>query len=506
MSPVDRLLNRTTGYRLLLVYLIALLAVGLLLAIVRMVPVSPFALLSTLAVTLATCLPANRLLARLLRVEPNRESSLITALILTLISAPVSIARLPLDVGYQAMAGLAAVCSKYVIVVRRRHLFNPAAFGIVVVELAFGQYPTWWVGTIALLPIVALGGLLVLRKIHRLRMAALFLAGQTLLLFLQALLRGAPAAVALTTLGFALLRSELPFAAIVMLTEPATSPVPFPKQAVYALATAVLFLPDLSIGPLSVSPEVALLVGNLIAFLLGTGPRLLLRLHERREIAPGILLFSFARPEGLRFRPGQYLEWTLATTARDDRGNRRIFTIASSPTESELLVAARCPARPSAFKRELSALEPGGRITASGLGGDFVLPRDAAVPLAFVAGGIGITPFRSMIKYLVDRGEARSIVLLFLCGVGESGVFEEVLREGEERVGLRVARVIVDRRPGRWAGLALEGLIPREIPDYADRRFYLSGPLDMVEAARRALHRIEVPRRRITTDLFPGYR
>jgi len=507
---IDVLLNRITTYRLLLYHLISLILLAAILAIARVIPISPGALLSTAAIYLAVTLCANWVFARLFRVDANRESTIITAVILTLISGPVSIASDPVHAGYLALAGLFAVASKYLLAIRRQHIFNPAAFGIFLTGILFGQYSTWWVGNIAMLPLVVVGGLLVLRKMNRFRMAGLFFAAQIVFLFAQGIWQGIGAATALASVSFAFLRAEIVFAAVVMVTEPLTSPKVFPKQAVYAVITAFFFLPQINIYGFAISPEAALLIGNLFSYLASPGFKLVLRLKERREIGPNIMAFTFAYPRGFKHKLGQYMEWTIPLRERDSRGNRRCFSIASSPTESELMIAVRFHDDSSAYKRAMATMRPGDRMVAAELGGEFVLPSDPSEPLAFIAGGIGITPFRSMIKYLVDTGERRSIVLLYANSRKEEIVFAELLKEAEEKIGVKVVYTLTDTRrvTDQWSGRigpVSEGMIHEEVPDYRYRHFYVSGPLTMVVGVRSVLRSIGIRPSRIRTDLFSGY-
>jgi ferredoxin-NADP reductase len=204
------------------------------------------------------------------------------------------------------------------------------------------------------------------------------------------------------------------------------------------------------------------------------------------------------------------MEWGIPIRKGDSRGNRRYFSLASSPTEPDLLIAARIPAHSSRYKQELMSLPPGGVVTAGELGGDFVLPRDPRIPLAFVAGGIGITPFRSMIKYLLDRGEKRDIVLLYSNYAEEEIVFSDVLRDASQRIGLKVVHTLTDParvRPG-WCGrtgfISAE-MIRHEVPDFHSRHFMVSGSPGMVNTVKAALRAAGVPRRRVRTDYFPGY-
>ena len=151
--------------------------------------------------------------------------------------------------------------------------------------------------------------------------------------------------------------------------------------------------------------------------------------------------FIFAKPH-LKFEPGQYLEWTLGHERTDSRGNRRYFTIASSPTEPNLRLGVKFYDNPSSFKKKMLAMEPGDEIMAGQLAGDFILPRDPEKKLVFIAGGIGITPFRSMVKYLMDRGEKRLIALLYSNRTVSEIAYRDVFDEGARMIGLKTIYAI----------------------------------------------------------------
>jgi ferredoxin-NADP reductase len=194
----------------------------------------------------------------------------------------------------------------------------------------------------------------------------------------------------------------------------------------------------------------------------------------------------------------------------DGRGNRRYFSIASSPTEEELMFAARFYDGSSAFKRELARMEPGDRIVAAELSGDFVLPQDPGVPLVFMAGGIGITPFRCMIKYLVDKGEKRSITLIYSNYTADEILFTDLLEEAEKKIGLKTVYTLTDfnKIPKGWrgrTGFVGGKMIANEIPDFRNRHFFISGSLTMVAHLKQALRSVGVHASRIHVDFFPGY-
>jgi len=144
---------------------------------------------------------------------------------------------------------------------------------------------------------------------------------------------------------------------------------------------------------------------------------------------------------------------------------------------------------------------------ASQLAGSFTLPAHKAQKLAFIAGGVGITPFRSMVKNLVDSGDTADWRMLYCVNTPAEAAYGELFRQATGS-GLSTRLVITGQVPPDWRGARgpLDGnLISSSLPDYAQRTFYVSGPQGFVAAVRHSLVNLGVSRRRIITDFFPGY-
>jgi ferredoxin-NADP reductase len=134
------------------------------------------------------------------------------------------------------------------------------------------------------------------------------------------------------------------------------------------------------------------------------------------------------------------------------------------------------------------------------------LPSDPEARIAFIAGGIGITPFRSMLQCLIDKGEVRPIVVLYANERAGDICYREVLAAAERRLGIRTEFVVArDPGPRHRAGYIDAGLIHTSVPDFAERIFFVSGPQAMVQAVRRELLRLGVHRSKIRVDFFPGF-
>jgi ferredoxin-NADP reductase len=258
------------------------------------------------------------------------------------------------------------------------------------------------------------------------------------------------------------------------------------------------------------SPELTLLVGNIFSYAVSPKGRRVLTLKEKTAVSTDIYHFAFTPDKPFSFRPGQYLEWTLEHDGVDGRGNRRYFTIASSPTEDTTQLGIKFYEPSSSFKTKLLAMQPGETIVAGGLAGEFTLPNDPAQKLVFIAGGIGITPFRSMVKDLVDRQEKRDIVLLYSNRNAAEIAYRDVFDDAAHVLGMRTIYTITDPNE-KFSGVVsyksriTADIIKKEVPDYQERMFYISGTHEMTSAFKETLREMGVPDARVRTDFFPGF-
>lgn len=483
-------------YRLMLYFMVLLLAVAAGASALGVLPYNAWDILLSTVAFVGICFAANTLIARLLKIQPNIESSLITGLILAAIVGPLS---LPQDWLVLAVTALAAIVSKYLLTLKRSHIFNPAALGVTVSAIALGEAASWWIGSAVMLPVVLLGGLVMMKKIRRWHLIATFLGVYLGPLALDALVvQGRGLLEIATMLANLMVASPLLFFSFVMLVEPLTAPQTTARRIAFgAVVGLALFLLQRFAISISYSLELSLLAGNAFARIVSPDFRQAFILRRKELSSPAIGSFWFEPARRFAFAPGQFLEYTLAHPRADARGVRRYFTIASSPTEPQMLLTSRFSEGGSTFKRALRTLETGDEIVASKVAGDFVLPSDTAKKLAFIAGGIGVTPFRSIVKYLLDTNQPRDIVLLYGARGEDNLVFRDIFEEARERFGMRTVYVL--------SRMINEAVIRNEIPDFKERVFYISGPEAMVQAMAKLLAGMGIPRKQIKRDYFPGY-
>lgn len=503
---IDNFLNSITMYRLALYYLIVLVVVSFFASFGGLVLYGPLDVLISALVLVSFCVIGNILFSKIAGAVPNVESVFITAFILLLI-LPIAF---PTDIPILIIASIIAMGSKYVFAIKRQHIFNPAAFATFSIGIIFNTGGgVWWVSAPVLLPVVIVGGLLLVRKIRRGQVVSLFLITYCIVSAGISFFNQVSILDFLNTLSILFVQSALLFFVFVMFTEPLTAPAHPKQQMSYAVFTAVLYaLPQVRNIGFVVTPETALIIGNIFSYIISPKEKFILQLKDTKQLASGIYELIFQKNSKFTFTPGQYMEWTLSHKKSDTRGNRRYFTLASSPTEHTIQLGVRLYEKPSSFKSALVQMVSGEKIVAGGLAGDFILPKDKDKKLVFVAGGIGITPFRSMLKYLVDTNEKRDIVLLSINKIEEDIVYKEIFEEAKKKIGLKIIYILTEQVPTGWKGLtghlSLE-MIQEHIADFKDRTFYISGSHIVVSSTKSVLKKLGVKNAEIKTDYFPGF-
>lgn len=484
LRKVDELLNSITMYRLILYYLIFLWIVSFLFSFFNTFPFKPAELIVSTVVILIVSYLTNHFFAKLLKVQTNVESLYITALILTFLITPSFNIT---EILFTILASFLAMASKYIFAIRRKHVFNPAAISMVILALFFNRYASWWIGSNSMLPFL-LVGFLVIRKIRRFSMVFAYLA-ITLFIFL------------FKFDTFLVIIPTVLFFVVVMLPEPLTTPPTRRMQIIYGIIVGFLFSLQLNLGIIYLTLEVALCIGNVFSYIVSSKQRLKLYFDKKVKLTESSYDFIFKSKEKLNFKPGQYLEWTLGSKKPDIRGTRRYFTISSSPTEQGVKIAIKLPeGKTSTFKQELMELKKGDKIIGSQLAGDFILPENEKEKLVFITGGIGITPFRSMIKYLIDTNQKRDIFLMYAEKNVNEFVYKDIFSKAIDKGILKVVYYESDKK-----GHMTADVIKEKIIDYKERTFYLSGPHAMVTSFEDGLAKIGIERKRIKVDYFPGY-
>lgn len=504
MKFIDDFLNNITMYRLLLYVLITLNGVGAVFSFLGFLPFNGTTFIISVLFILAVSLLSNDIFARTFDTQTNVESVYISALILSLLISPAKNLH---DLIFLGWAATLTTASKYILTIGKKHIFNPVAIAIVLTSLVLGSSAVWWVGTSSMFPFVLIGGLLIVRKIKREDLFYSFLVSALVVMVSANIVNG--------TLNMSLFKKifiDFPiiFFGTIMLTEPLTTPPTKKLRIWYGAIVGFLFAPQIHIGSFYTTPELALIAGNIFSYIVSPKEKLILTLKQVQKIGDNLYDYVFLPDKQFSFVPGQYMEWTLGHTHPDARGNRRYFTLASTPGDATVRLGIRFYNPGSSFKKALLQMNVGSKIVAGQRSGDFVLPDNPSQKIVFVAGGIGITPFRSMVKHLIDTKQRRDIVLFYSNKTAGEIAYADVFTAAHTQFGLKTIYALTDREhlPAGWKGAVGRidaAMIAREVPDYKERIFYLSGPYTLVKAFETTLRAMGIPEHQIKTDFFPGF-
>ena len=228
---------------------------------------------------------------------------------------------------------------------------------------------------------------------------------------------------------------------------------------------------------------------------------------EKREVAKGTLLVLFAVESYPPYRPGSYFWVELPDRGHhDEKGLRRHISLVTSPTEAGVVgLATRL--RDTAFKRTLAELEVGNEVEVEEPKGSFLLPADTSVDYVFVAGGIGITVFRSMLRYIADKTLPYRVTLVYSNRDRESAAFLDELEELERRIeGLRVVLTMTEQEGWEGESRGIDAEVLRELlGGLDDRQFLVAGPPPMAEGVSASLLAAGLPEDSVLADKFSGY-
>lgn len=505
MQFLDDFLNGITMYRLMQWYLRFLFGIAVVLSFLKVIPYNPYDILISGFYLIAVCYVANQFLGFLFKVKPNYESQFITGLILGMIVGP-----LPLLPNVLFLTGIAiiAMASKYLIAYQKQHIFNPAAFAVVFAAIFLGRGASWWIDALPMIPFIALGGLIILRKIHRFNLIFAFLATYLLYVVIANYQISVSFTSHLQSIISAFFAFPVIFFVFVMLPEPITTPSDKNLRMYYGIFTVLVFIVLQRLFTVSYTLELSLLFANLVGRMVRFNTKYNLILKQKKEIVPTIWEFIFEPVRPIQYIAGQFLEWSLPHKHADSRGARRFFTIASSPSEKDILLTVKIPEKPSTFKSALKSLAIGESLYATSLEGDFTEPKDKKNQYVFIAGGIGITPFRSIIMHLLESKTKITITLFYADHSPEEFVFKDIFDKAEREIGLKTVYVLSDNPPQNWQGETGhidQAMIKRHVNDEKQAIYYISGPQPMVIAYEKILSDMNINKSQVKTDYFPGY-
>ncbi len=234
------------------------------------------------------------------------------------------------------------------------------------------------------------------------------------------------------------------------------------------------------------------------------------KLIKQQQVAEGTMAFFFNKPVGFEYAAGQSIDMTLIDPPETDaEGNTRTFSLAGAPHEPALMVATRL--RDTAFKRTLKGLHPGAEVKIDGPFGSMTLHRKTNRPAVILAGGIGITPFRSMIVQAMKANTGHSIFLFYSNRRPEDAAFLSEFQElARQYANLKLVATVTNPEKSRtpWSGetghISLE-LLMKYVPDLADPIYYTAGPPPLVAAMKNLLNEAGVDEDDVNSEDFSGY-
>jgi ferredoxin-NADP reductase len=225
--------------------------------------------------------------------------------------------------------------------------------------------------------------------------------------------------------------------------------------------------------------------------------------HDHIVEAENIWTFRFKPERPVDYVAGQFTELTIPHENPDSRSVKRWFTISGAPFDGCITITTKLSEPSSSFKSALSSLRQGAEVSFIEPMGDFVLPKDNAIPLVFVAGGIGITPFHSILTWLAENDEYRNIKLIYAVNNEDEIIFQDTFQKADIH-----PTIIVSNPSDEWGGergkITADHILKLTEPS-KDTLFYLSGPESMVETLQKDLITLDVPKTNIATDFFHNY-
>ena len=241
---------------------------------------------------------------------------------------------------------------------------------------------------------------------------------------------------------------------------------------------------------------------------MGKANKFELRFHHKEQLIKDTYTFYFEKPKGFNFIPGQYLKIYLEIENPDERGSSRYFTISSSPTDKDFITITTRVIK-SSFKIKLASLNPGEKGIAFGPLGYFDFDPKTNKQNIFIAGGIGLTPYHSILKF-IDYNKVKTNIILFAAyPFKENVIFYDELKEIEKRNStIKVVYTLTKENklyPGYEKGRVDENMIKKYVHNFLDSNFFIVGPPVMVESMFNMVIKLGISEKKIFKEDFSGY-
>lgn len=233
---------------------------------------------------------------------------------------------------------------------------------------------------------------------------------------------------------------------------------------------------------------------------------------KKEQLTEDTFTFYFKRIGDERdFVPGQYYEMKLDIKNSDERGDSRVFTISSSPTEKEYITITTRIIQ-SSFKIRLSEVKPGETVQFNGPWDDLNFDEKDTSPHVFLAGGIGITPYHSIVKYVMDRNLDTQMILFVSWKNRDEMIFDDFFRQANNHLQnfsyVPTLTEEINLKPDNWdgeTGRIDEKMIRKYVTDISVSKYFFAGPPAMVKSLKETVEGIGVPKEKIIAEEFEGY-
>lgn len=237
-----------------------------------------------------------------------------------------------------------------------------------------------------------------------------------------------------------------------------------------------------------------------------------LNLLSRKKEAQDTESFNWKSEKKLDYKPGQFFYFTFPKiNGSDSRGPTRQFTLSSSPTEESIVTFTTRLRKGSGYKQFLKNLKKGDKASVEGPNGTFILDEAEPGPHVLLAGGIGITPFRSIIKYHIDKNIKKSFHLIYSNKTPEQIIFRNEFERWSKKyknIKLDITITRPEEIKQEWSGLKGridDKLVSKLTKGYQNPTYWLVGPPLMVDTLEQTLGKLKISSSRIRTEKFTGY-
>lgn len=507
---LENILDKYTMYQVIGACLLGLNAIAFLFSLANLLSFSAINYLINLVVIFSSGWLTHYICQKLFKSHDGLESTVISLLIIGLIVYPdISLGNL----FFVSFISFFAITSKYVIIHRDRHVFNPVALALFVAGLLGYLGAEWWIANRLMIFFTLVVGALVLIKIRRLKIALLFVITSTIFNLIYLLtVSTSPVSFAdiLKNLTLLYLSYPLVFFVSFMFTEPNAFPSTYKKQLFYGGLVSFLFSVPYNIGHVVYgTPELALLIGNLFTRVVDKNAKYILTLKEKIFHNNNIVEYIFKSDKPVNFIEGQYMEWVLPHSHADSRGIKRTFSLVTATDNNHQVgFAVKHLANGSSYKKALLNLSINEKIYASGVAGDFTNVKTEKFHKVYLAGGIGITPFISMLRKAIIKKQPINASLINCLNNRSDYAWSDTINQAK-KLGLTVFTVYsdanekIDSANNEFSGYINQVILSRAQKSPTDF-FYVSGPALFVEKSKELLSSMGIKNNKIITDYFSG--